>query len=123
MAGVSQDIKGYAKDVDGDALTFRVVSGPKWATLSAGGVFSGTADRPDIGENSWVVEVSDGKLVAESTVTVKVIKSNEAPKWLAKPTMLPDGKEDFLYSVDLKEYAADPDGDVMTFTLVSVRRG
>ncbi len=60
-----------AQDPDGDAVTFRIVSGP--GEISANGEYS-WAPTPSQAGKSYVlmVEVSDGELTAVSTKTVKV---------------------------------------------------
>jgi len=115
----SQNLKGSATDPDaGDTLSFEIVSGPAWATLSADGAFSGTPANSDTGSNQWMVRVSDGEFSDETTLRVSVIKSNEPPFWLNKPTFLPSAKEDFNYHADLTRLVTDPDGDAITFTLI-----
>jgi len=114
----SQNLSGSATDPDGDTLTFQIVSGPAWASISSAGLFSGMPDKPDIGTNTWTVRVSDGSLNATTTVRVNVIKSNEPPFWLNKPTVLPNAKEDFDYNQSLISYVKDPDNDSLSFSLV-----
>lgn len=121
----SQDLSKSASDPDkNDKLTFKIESfsgpGPNWATIDPNtGLFTGSPDKANIGDNSWVVSVTDlAGASATTTVQVKVIKSNEPPAWLAKPTILPGASEDKNYSVDLTAYAKDPDNDPMTFTLL-----
>lgn len=115
-----QLLSSSAEDPDaGDTLTFEILSDKKWAQLSLNGVFTGTPDKPHVGENRWQVRVKDQDgLSDEATVVVQVIKSNEPPFWINKPTVLPKAKEDFPYSERLANHATDPDNDPLTFTIV-----
>lgn len=116
-----QNLSSSVKDDDGDKLTFKIVSfggpGTAWASMEAAtGVFKGTPQKPNIGDDSWVVSATDpGGLSDTTVIKVKVIKSNEPPVWLAKPTILREATEDQLYEIDLTAHAKDPDGDMMQF--------
>jgi len=117
----SQDLSGSAKDPDaGDTLTYRLVDGPSWATVSVSGALVGTPPKTQVGVNKFNVEVKDqAGLVDTTVVEINVLKSNEPPVWLTKPTVLPKGKEDSAYTVDLNSFVKDPDGDAVTFTVLS----
>ncbi|MCB0403274.1 MAG: tandem-95 repeat protein [Bdellovibrionales bacterium] len=123
FTGVSYPVQNLASavsDADNDTLSFTIVDGPTWAKLTTDGKFSGTPAKSNVGENKWTVEVRDPDGATDrATVIVKVIKSNEPPHWLVKPTVLPDGKEDQFYSQDLKTHATDPDNDPLAFTILS----
>ncbi len=121
----AQNVSQSAKDPDvGDKLTFAILSfngpGTAWATMDPKtGAFTGTPNKDNVGDNSWVVSVTDqGGLSDQTTIQIKVIKSNEPPYWLANPTVLANAKEDQSYSVDLNNYAKDPDNDKLTYTLL-----
>lgn len=79
---ISQD----AKDDNGDSLSFSKVSGPDWLTISENGDLTGTPGSNDVGENSFVVQVSDGNLSSNTTMQVLVHD-------LSTPVVL--DKEDF----------------------------
>ncbi len=115
----NQSVASFASDPDGDVLTFSKVSGPAWASINATtGAITGTPDRPDIGDNTIVVAVSDGEFAPQTTVKIKIIKGNEPPFWNNKPVVLDNAQEDFLYSknLNLAQYVTDPDGDPIVFT-------
>ena len=118
----NQDLSKSATDVDKDKLTYTIVSfngpGAAWAKIDPNtGVLSGTPNKDNVGDNSFVVKVEDpGGLSDITTVQFKVIKSNEPPYWLAVPTILVSAKEDQTYGIDLNNYAKDPDSDKLTFT-------
>jgi hypothetical protein len=48
-----------AIDLNGDALTYGLVSGPAWLTVSSGGALSGTPLPTDVGTNAFVLSVTD----------------------------------------------------------------
>lgn len=60
-----------ATDVDGDALTFNVVS-PATATIDGSGAFSWSAVG-SVGSNSVQVSVSDGTVTVESTIATVMV--------------------------------------------------
>lgn len=107
---MSQSIAQYAKDSDNDALTFALVSGPTWGTLDAKGLFTGTPQMANEGDNSFVVAVSDasGELV-QATLIVKVQHVNHPPKWTQNPIVLANATEDADYSASLSAFVTDPD--------------
>lgn len=118
-----QDLASSSSDPDtGDVLTYKIISfsgpGPAWAAIDAKtGVLSGTPDKANLGQNSWLISVTDqGGLSDTATVLMTVNKSNEPPFWNKKPTVLTDAKEDASYEVDLADFATDPDSDPLTFT-------
>jgi len=56
-----------------DALTFAKVSGPNWLAVAADGTLSGTPSVSDLGNNSFVVSVSDaGSLSNSATMNIAV---------------------------------------------------
>jgi len=116
----SQGLAGFAKDPDGDALTFTKVSGPAWAAVASDGTFAGTPARTDVGLNTFKVRVTDpGGKFAEATVRVTVDFVNQAPRWKVSPLALADAFEDKTYSFGIAGFAEDPDGDSLTFKKIS----
>ena len=107
---VSQSIAQYAKDSDNDSLTFSLISGPTWGKLDAKGIFSGTPQHSDDGDNTFTVAVADasGELV-QATVIFKVQHVNHAPKWTQNPIVLPNATEDANYSASIGSLATDID--------------
>ena len=52
---------------------------------------SGRPGAKEVGANTFVVKVSDGKVGDDSSdVKVTVIHTNHAPKWTANPIELPE---------------------------------
>lgn len=113
----SQSLAGFASDVDGDPLSFSLVSGPAWATVSAAGVLAGTPRNADMGTATFTVRVSDGALAADATFSLTVTKRPVV--WTNKPIQFPDAHEDVFYSQNLLPLVTNPDGDLLTFSLVS----
>jgi LmbE family N-acetylglucosaminyl deacetylase len=55
-------------------LTFGRNSGPAWLSVAANGTLTGTAMRPDLGTNSWIVTVTNQMgLGAQTTLTIPVL--------------------------------------------------
>jgi hypothetical protein len=62
----------------GDLLTFAKVGGPNWLGVAADGTLSGTPFSSDIGNNSFVVSVSDAGGLSD-TATMNIAVSEAAP--------------------------------------------
>ncbi|MCB0404279.1 MAG: tandem-95 repeat protein [Bdellovibrionales bacterium] len=114
------DLSASATDEDGDALSFKKVSGPTWVNLSTAGIISGTPRQPDVGTLSFVVSVSDG-IAAPVEVTIQgdVLNVNDPPRWTIDPLTLKEALEDDSYSFDIKAFVVDEDGDPLTFAKIS----
>lgn len=125
FSGVAYSVRldSSAVDPDGDKLTYHLISGPAWGKVNVNtGELSGTPAKSDVPKaNTFVVEVRDPEGLSDRTdVQITVEKSNEPPTWNSHPVILqPNAKEDQLYQVNLQNYASDPDGDPITFTVIS----
>lgn len=112
-----------AKDPDvGDTLSYSLISGPAWGKVDATtGELSGTPGKSDFPLSKFIVQVKDqGGLSDQTEVQISVDKSNEPPTWNSHPVVLqPNAKEDELYQQNLQNYATDPDGDALVFTVIS----
>src|SRR5207249_3579048 len=99
-------------DVDGDALTFNVVSGP------AHGSFNGSAYTPTAnynGSDSFTFKASDGITNSTpATVSITVTAVNDAPVANSQSVST---SEDTPLSITLT--GSDVDGDALTFTVVT----
>jgi len=117
----TQSLVDFAKDPDPkDTLTFTKVSGPAWLTLSTKGLITGTPTKTDVGNNTFVVKVTDPTgASAEATVHIEIEKPNTPPRWTQDPLTLPDGIEDSAYAFDVSPFAVDADNDPLAFKLVS----
>ncbi|MDF7808990.1 Ig-like domain-containing protein [Pontiellaceae bacterium B12219] len=58
----------FARDADGDTLTFEKVFGPDWLRVDADGTIYGTPAASDVGYTMWHVRVSDGNGGADSAI-------------------------------------------------------
>jgi len=111
------DLKPFAVDKDGDALTFRKIDGPAWLSLSPTGLLSGSPAKIDVGQYVAHFEVSDGKLAATVTARGQVLHVNHGPVIGVIPPV--SMKERETRTLDLAPFASDVDGDALTFTLSS----
>jgi PKD repeat protein len=69
-----------AEDQDLDPLTFSAITLPHRMILSAKGILSWIPMKEDIGEQSLIVRVSDGKNMAEAALTLTVFDRNIPPR-------------------------------------------
>ncbi len=106
-------------DVDGDALTYRVVAGPAHGTLA--GTAPSLSYQPNTdwnGTDSFTYVVNDGTVdSAAAKVTIEVRPLNDCPVSVAEPVRT---AEDTAVPVVLA--AADRDGDVVAFALTAPAR-
>lgn len=68
----SSSISHQAADANGDSISFSKVSGPDWLNIATDGTLSGMPMSGDLGENNFIVEVSDGRLKSNSTLVIPV---------------------------------------------------
>ena len=107
----------FASDVEGDDLTFSVFSDPSNGTLdlNADGSFTYTPDDDFNGRELFVVNVSDGRLARNSTMTVNVAARNDAP--VLGPQATQALAEDTSLTINANDVATDVDGDDLFFVL------
>jgi hypothetical protein len=73
-ASFSGSLADIADDIDGDALTYSILSGPDWLSIAPDGTLSGTPEFLDSGLNTWVIQVSDGNGgTATTTLEITVL--------------------------------------------------
>ena len=103
-------------DPDGNSLTY-TASRPSWLSFNAGTrTFTGTP--PSTGTYSVTVTASDGQYSVSDTFTITVSAANTAPVLnFPIPNQLLEGPID-LY-LNLSFYFSDPDGDSLTYSIVS----
>jgi hypothetical protein len=103
-------------DVDGDPITFTVVSSPTHGALS--GTTPDLAYTPaanTYGADSFTFLVTDGQAFSEpAVVSIAVTPVNDGP--LANPQSVSTAKD---MPLDIVLTGADADGDPITFTIVS----
>ena len=112
---VSVPILLAASDVDGDALTFRVVAQPANGTLS--GSVPNLTYHPNHdyhGFDSFTFGVNDGKVVSNTaTVSVTIVAVNDAPVAVAQSVATPENT-----SLSITLMGTDADGDALTYLMV-----
>jgi len=118
---LSGTLTDYVTDVDGDTLTFALVSGPAGLTLNADGTYSfnpGTTFQGlDTGESSvqsFTYTVSDGTVTTQKTGTITVTGANDAPTGV---TASISAFEDTSVTGTLT--GSDVDVEALTFGLVT----
>ncbi|MFC1524684.1 tandem-95 repeat protein, partial [Thermodesulfobacteriota bacterium] len=122
ILNINEDSDGsdtlMASDVEGDSLTFAIVSnGTKGNAVitPATGAYTYTPNPNANGEDSFTFKVNDGALDSNTaTVTVNITSVNDAPAASSSTMTI---NEDVVGSSFLN--ADDPDGDVLTFLLVT----
>jgi len=77
----SESIAGSATDPDpGDTLAYSKLSGPAWLDIAPDGALSGIPGPGDVGDNSFSVQVSDGKGGTDAaTLNIAVDASSSNP--------------------------------------------
>jgi|GEM_PF-887441 len=76
---ISASIASYVTD-PGDAITFSLVSGPAWISISSAGVFSGTPGYTEFGPHTITVAANDGNgHTVNGTVTLTVSAPANVP--------------------------------------------
>jgi hypothetical protein len=111
----------FARDPDGDSLTFSVEQLPPGATLdAASGVLTWTPTRAQLGNHRVKVAVSDQKNSARQEI-VLVVRENRAPLGV-EGTLLsvahdPPGPGMIERNAPEESLASDPDGDELTIAV------
>jgi len=107
------DLMDFSDDPDKDALAFSLTSG---VGEIIGNTYMFSSSDIYVGENSVTVGVSDSKGGTDSTsFSITVFDSNSAPQINLPDQTIEEGEN---LSVDLLDYATDPDGDALTFELI-----
>jgi PKD repeat protein len=101
-----------ATDPNGDALTFEMVDGPSFMTVSTSGLITLAPGFSDAGTYPASVRVSDGSLTDTKTFQITVINVNQAP------TADAGGPYTGIINTALSfdgSGSSDPDGDALTY--------
>lgn len=114
----SVNIATNASELNGDALTFALVSGPSWLTVSAGGALSGTPANTNANLNTFLISATDtGGLSSTDTIYISV---TGAPYFITNPFTMPGIVAGQNYSGTIATDVTDPNtGDTPTFALVN----
>ena len=105
-----------ATDVEGDPLTYTILAGPSHGTLSGSGVNRTYAPNAGYrGQDSFTFKASDGKADSNvATVSITVLAVNHAPVAQNQGVTT---DQDMAKAITLT--AIDPDGDGLTYQVVS----
>ncbi len=114
------DLTPLAEDVDGDLLSFRKAEGPAWMLVGTGGKVGGRPGPSDGGQFVAKFEVTDGKVYVPVDVFGEVLGGNKSPVINEQAlTFSISPNQTFEIELDDEQYVADPEGDAMTFELLS----
>ena len=106
-----------ASDVDNDSLTYRVVQDPIHGRLSQGGNsnFTYSPFNEYSGQDSFTFQAFDGKVYSNiGSVKITITEVNDPPVVQSSTFKL---REDS--NIAIKLIASDPEGDSLTFSLIS----
>ncbi|HQN60331.1 Ig-like domain-containing protein [Mesotoga prima] len=106
------NLENYFNDPDGDSLSFQLLNGPG---RIEGSTYTFQSNEP--GRYSVTIRASDGKgEFIERTANLTVVRTNNPPTISILPRRIAEGD---VLTIDLSEYASDPDNDLLSFSLVS----
>ncbi len=114
-AGIPVNVTLYASDADGDELTYVVIGVPSNGSLSGTPpVVTYTPDSGFSGSDTFVFTASDGVDTSEQTnIVINVNQLNGLPVAEGQNINTEEGTP-----VTVALIASDPDGDVLTYTVV-----
>lgn len=116
---VSGNVGTNDSDVDNASLTYTLVTPPAQGTLVLfpNGIFNYTPALDDSGVYTAVYQVSDGNGgIDQGTITFVVVGVNDALEALNDSFVM---QEDAVLNGDVATNDTDPDGDVLTYTLLT----
>jgi hypothetical protein len=102
-------------DVDGDPLTFSIITPPSHGTLTGSPPqLSYTPSAQFSGSDRLIFAANDGTIATEAEITLTVVRVNRPP--LAHPQAISTGQG---LPVNLTLEGTDPDGDLLTYTVLT----
>ena len=112
------DVQDNDSDVDGDALTTSILSGPSngSASVENSDSISYTPGTNFTGADTIIYQISDGSLTDSDTVFITVTNVNDAPVAATDNTST---DEETLVYVDVQDNDSDVDGDALTTSILS----
>lgn len=117
-----RSLAAHAADANGGTLTFTKLAGPAWLSVASSGALSGTPTNADVGENTFMVRVTDGTgATDDTTLRIAVVNTGDAPVWSAPALTKSSVTRDQPYlAQSLAGDASDVDANaVLSFTKAS----
>ena len=111
--------QAQAQDLDGDALTYFLVTGPSGMTVTSSGLVQWTPTITQVGTIRGIISVTDGIISVNQQLTINVAKVNSPPVIVSSPVLVAVQGAEYLYQVN----AIDPDHDLITYKLLSAPSG
>lgn len=116
--GAAYTYSPTATDADGDAVSFRLITAPSWASLS-GSVVTGTPASGGIYDLTLRADDGYGKITDQSWTVTVIPPGNQPPVITSVPSPGATGGVAYTYILQ----ATDPNGDAVTFQLVNAPSG
>ncbi|MCV3217133.1 putative Ig domain-containing protein [Plectonema radiosum NIES-515] len=113
--------KVEANDVDGDVLTYSLVTKPTGMDITQDGVISWTPTAAQFGNYTLSVDVSDGTLTTTQDFTLNVTNfaTNNTPTITSTPNLVTNLERTYEYNLT----GTDPDNDLLLWSLDSSPEG
>jgi hypothetical protein len=113
--------KVEANDVDGDVLTYSLVTKPTGMDITQDGVISWTPTAAQFGNYTLSVDVSDGTLTTTQDFTLNVTNfaPNYAPTITSTPNLITNLERTYEYNL----IGTDPDNDLLLWSIDSAPEG
>ena len=111
------DLAHFASDPDGDALTFAVTSQPGLGAITCAGATGACSyTATSSGTDSFVFTVTDATGRTDTgRITITVVPNQDPTAREGSATV----EQGASRSIDLNDFAEDPDGDALTFAVIS----
>lgn len=101
-----------ASDPDDLTISLSAINIPAWLTFTpATGKLEGTPGHTNIGLHTFTIRANDGKVNADSILSIEVINTNDPPEFTSTPDTVSNIDE--LYSYEVTGYDEDPDEDLI----------
>lgn len=112
-----RDISSFVMNPDGTALSFSKTWGPAWLTVTADGKLAGTPSVSDIGDNNFMITVTNltGES-ADATVHVVVVRDHMLG-WNSNPVDIGTFEPGKMVSLSLAPYVSNPNQAMLTFSM------
>ena len=107
-------------DISDESLSYELVSGPDWLSLSSTGLLSGTPTNDEVGERDVTVRVIDsGGLSDQGTFSLTIENVNDAPELDTLPDQTTDEHASFRYQLSATDIDLDIFDESLSYELVS----